>query len=319
MAGSWLRLDVDYLDDARLWEAGWEATALWPAVLTLLKVNDGVLDDRTFSGAYLARKVGCPRDVADAGVEGIRRTGLLVEGVATWKVHKGLDVTRRGWLSTKWAEKGNAPASWNLVEPSGTFGNLPEPSGTLGKDSDTLPNDSRARCPVPSVDGPGVQEQARAPVVPPPEPKRVWNVAALYGKLAPRYGRGSTAAPRMPDSLTADRLLTILDACADSTIDSRLARCAGKSSPLAYFVALFNEDGTAKPERGKQQDPSLRKAALNDAAERAASALHYHDAEATLPNIARWCRSNEEPWTEEDHPELLHLTKNHLVGYGRIA
>ena len=151
MAGSWFRLDADYLEDARIWDAGWEAALLWPAVLSLLKQNDGVLDERTFSGRYLSRKIGCPTKLADKGVKAIREVGLLVQGTASWKVHQGLDRERSGWLSLRWAEKGNASSSWRI---------LAQPSATLKEDSPTLPNDSRARCPVSSVLSGSVSSQS---------------------------------------------------------------------------------------------------------------------------------------------------------------
>jgi len=142
MSGTWFRLDVDFDEDARLWDAGWEATLLWPLVLSLLKKNDGVLDDRTLSGRYLARRTGCPADLAERGVEAIKHVGLLVSGSASWKIHQGFERTRKGWISLRWADKGNASSSWRI---------LAQPSATLEEDGATLANHSRARCPVPYV------------------------------------------------------------------------------------------------------------------------------------------------------------------------
>lgn len=115
MSGSWIRLDTDFLNDARLWDAGWEATLVWPAILAMLKEHDGVLDEHHLSTRYIARRLGCPSELAQSALDGIKRVGLLVEGTATWKVGKGKDVVRAGWLSKRWAEKGNAQTSWALV------------------------------------------------------------------------------------------------------------------------------------------------------------------------------------------------------------
>lgn len=150
---TWVRLDSNYMDDPKLWDAGWEATVLWPGVLALLKENDGVLPDSILTGRYLARKMGCPLDVAEAGAEGIRSVGLLTFGLVSWKVHKGSVASREGWYSERWADHGNAPNSWTIGEISEDGSNLAEGSATLPKVPDTLPkvpdtlpNDSRARC-----------------------------------------------------------------------------------------------------------------------------------------------------------------------------
>ena len=208
---SWLRLDADYLDDARIWDAGWEAALLWPPVLALLKQNDGVLDDRTLSGKYLSRKTGCPLKVAEAGVAAIKSVGLLVNGAATWKVHKGIPVTRKGWLSERWAEKGNAPGSWAVGnEPARTLPKVAEPSPTLPKVPDTLPNHSRARCgsvglsvDVPSV-GPEDPEGAQGSILTNPEPPTApeWEVE---DRLIARWFKAS-ARSRQPSGGALDAI-----------------------------------------------------------------------------------------------------------------
>lgn len=208
---AWVRLDIDYMDDPKIWEAGWETAALWPAVLVLLKANDGVLDDQLLSPRYLARKMDCPREVAEAAIDGVKRTGLLTFGTISWKVHKGNVASREGWYSPRWVEHGNAPNSWtvgeiagrdssaNLAEGSDTLPKVAEGSETLPKVSDTLPNDSRARCGSVggSVGSVSDQEDAR------PSPVDLvwasWRESNPSARKAPTSGQRKTIKARLQD------------------------------------------------------------------------------------------------------------------------
>ena len=217
---SWLRLDADFLDDARLWDAGWEATLVWPALLALLKQHDGVLDDRTFSARYLSRKIGCPDAVSEAAIAGIRGAGLLVQGSATWKVHQGIEQSREGWLSPKWADKRNAPPSWEFQTLDGlTVTNHAQPSRGLDVDGPSLEldalsldMDSRAGADAHAVTSRLVtsrSEQAREndPALPLKAPKpsdsdRVWaswRALNTTARKTPTAGQRKTIRARLKD------------------------------------------------------------------------------------------------------------------------
>ena len=222
---SWLRLDADFLDDARLWDAGWEATLVWPALLALLKQHDGVLDDRTFSARYLSRKIGCPDAVSEAAIAGIRGAGLLVQGSATWKVHQGIEQSREGWLSPKWADKRNSPPSWEFQTLDGlTVTNHAQPSRGLDVDGPSLEldalslgMDSRAGADAHAVSSRLVtsrSEQAREndPALPLKAPKpsdsdRVWSAWRALNTTArktPTAGQRKTIRARLKEYSVED-------------------------------------------------------------------------------------------------------------------
>lgn len=148
---AWVRLDIDYMDDPKIWEAGWETAALWPAVLVLLKANDGVLDDQLLSPRYLARKMDCPREVAEAAIDGVKRTGLLTFGTISWKVHKGNVASREGWYSPRWVEHGT-----------------PRTRGRSGRSLNVIPPRTLRKVPIPCRRLPNVPKPCRRYPIPCP-------------------------------------------------------------------------------------------------------------------------------------------------------
>ena len=213
---SWLRLDADFLDDARLWDAGWESTLIWPALLALLKQHDGVLDDRTFSSRYLARKIGCPGEIAERGIIGIRESGLLVRGSATWKVHQGIEQSREGWLSPRWSDKRNAPPSWEVQTMDGaTVANHGQPSRgldvdapSLEPDAPSLDMDSRAGADAHAVSSRNVtsrSEKTREKTTTDWRPVwEAWRESNPTARKSPTSGQRATIKARLKDYSVED-------------------------------------------------------------------------------------------------------------------
>jgi len=114
---AWLRLDLDYADDAAIDSAGWEACAIWPRILCLLKQSKGAVSDHQLSPRYLSRRMAdMPEDVVEVGVSALKRVGLLLPGRCVYLGPGGRDVEVSGWVTLNLAEKGNGPTASAVVE-----------------------------------------------------------------------------------------------------------------------------------------------------------------------------------------------------------
>ncbi len=135
-----------------------------------------------------------------------------------------------------------------------------------------------------------------------------------------RFGVGNTSAPRQPDAINAARLLDIIDHSTDDEIDARLGLCAGKGSPLGYFVALFDESGSPNPLIERRKNSPMDRAskeeraiALRNDAHDLADVLRANEKDCTPENVGYWIEKHGKPWTVE---ELRPLTRRVLIDLG---
>jgi hypothetical protein len=126
-------------EDVKLVMAGWEATLLWPHVLALLKQRVGVMDNDECSPAFVAATLRCPMEIAEAGLAGLKRVGLLVEGSRSCPGGAGGSHERVGWVTPSWdkwavdpREKGQGREKTTVRAPSATVpAPLPDRSGAF--------------------------------------------------------------------------------------------------------------------------------------------------------------------------------------------
>jgi hypothetical protein len=126
-------------EDVKLVMAGWEATLLWPHVLALLKQRVGVMNNDECSPAFVAATLRCPMEIAEAGLAGLKRVGLLVEGSRSCPGGAGGSHERVGWVTPSWdkwavdpREKGQGREKTTVRAPSATVSApLPDRSGAF--------------------------------------------------------------------------------------------------------------------------------------------------------------------------------------------
>jgi len=111
-------------EDVKLVLAGWEATLLWPHVLCLLKQRGGVFDDDESSPEFVAATLRCPVEIASAGMAGLKRAGLLVDGSRRCPGGAGGSHERTGWVTPSWdkwavdrRERGEGRAKTTVTRP----------------------------------------------------------------------------------------------------------------------------------------------------------------------------------------------------------
>jgi len=118
MPATWIRLDVDYADDEDIDAAGWEAAAIWPRLICLMRQSKGALSDRQLAPRYLSRRLAdMPEDVIERGVAGLKEAGKLLRGTCRYLGPGGRKKAVDGWVTRRLVEKGNGPTKDAVIEP----------------------------------------------------------------------------------------------------------------------------------------------------------------------------------------------------------
>jgi hypothetical protein len=96
---SYIRYDVDAHQDPQLRLHSWQATLIWPHILTRLKKKRGVASDMDLDPRVLTREFnGVPEEIFVQGLDELVAVGLLVE--ATVQTRRGATaVERTGWTT----------------------------------------------------------------------------------------------------------------------------------------------------------------------------------------------------------------------------
>ena len=263
--------------------------------------------------SFLQRYTGLSRTRCSKALSELRTAGMIV------RVREGDTSTASEYAPVKdyaaWSDA-VLPDGWSPVgsvrNVTSDAGDTSDAGGTRGSDAGGTTQKTRNR-----------EEEHAREARPDHDPSRRWNLAALWGQLAPRFGAGNTAAPRQPDAINAARLMDIIDASTDDDIDARLALCAGKGSPLGYFVALFDADGSPNPlierrknspmDRASKEDRAI---ALRSDAHDLADVLQATGKDCPPENVAYWIDKHGRPWTVD---ELRPMARRVLIVLGIAA
>lgn len=256
MPSPWLRLACDFHGDAKILRAGPDASLVWPHVLALLKRKDGVASADDLDPFVMSRLCGGTVEQWTAGLDGLRRVGLLVDG--TRRIHLG---------HGKFEERaGVGTPNWKRFQPE------PRTASAFNAGRQKAPNVSER--PQTSASGPAVQQPAGPVPSSPvglsgsgkdinnnaPASNDDWNALDLYRRLG---GRGmaipSTGKVKGKPVMLSALMVAICNQNDGATIDDLVAESATKGNGLDWFLACFDPDtGKRKPKpqgRRRQSGP----------------------------------------------------------------
>ena len=146
----WIRLNFDYADHRALDEAGWQACALWPRLLCLLRQHGGALTDHQLSPRYLSRRMSdMPEEHVRTGVEALKLHQRLRRGECRHYGPGGREVVVEGWVAPNLCNYGNGPTNGSEIE--------------LAEESQDVSNGAYVALPVATIDLPSATSHARAP------------------------------------------------------------------------------------------------------------------------------------------------------------
>jgi hypothetical protein len=252
MGNPWLRLDAHYSHHPKLVRAGPEATLLWPHVLAALKRSDGVCSDDDLDPAVLARICGGTVEQWTAGLDAIKRVGLLADGQRTVKVGRAPAEVVSGWVTPGWdkyqpdARPAGRERSKNVPGTNGTSpGQTERPSV-----SRLSPGGRVASSPVGLSDDALEEEEERAhearkkqrPPNPLPGSGRAIDPTDVWQRIRGRGGMIPATLGRSSKVLPQEHLPLICDVNSVEDIEDAIASTAGANSPVPYFFALFDLD-----------------------------------------------------------------------------
>ena len=224
--------------------AGWQAFLIWPHVLALLKVNGSVLSPGMWDAEYLSLQWRVPVEIVQAGMDGIVKRGLLVEGSRTVAGGPGGKHEKHGLVAPGWDvwQRDQRPTSARRRTPTAKTRTPPVPQDNGGK---TGPNGvGNGQLELEQELELNKQHQQRAR-----EDVDQITVLGLYNGLG---GRGLVVP-----SLTAGWLLDIVDANSAEVVREAADAASGASSPLRYFRAMFDDKGKRKADRRRKQRPGV--------------------------------------------------------------